>query len=346
LFYFDSQQTFLLAEYGREEILDRTTIAEEAIVRALFKLQPALVQVLGDLAPPHAELDPARLAKTVPRLAVELNQKLLRERGMAWNVIAAPTETWAERLFGERDERLERLVARAMRLDCADPVAAWRERLAALLERRQLVDGCGFDALQFRGPGTDLAVPLAPNAEWESTSGETAWGQTFTANLPTEEVWTAPDARRTHGHVRATRPFLLNGSVIDQVTLEFRDGRVVKATAAAGEPVLHEFLRGEPGSDRLGEVALVADSVVGDCDFIFEHTLFDENVASHIALGMAYRTSVPGSDTWSDEECRDHAVNVCTLHVDLPIGGPDVYVDGIRSRERVPIIRDGGWVLR
>jgi aminopeptidase len=172
LFYFDSQQTFLLAEYGREEILDRTTIAEEAIVRALFKLQPALVQVLGDLAPPHAELDPARLAKTVPRLAVELNQKLLRERGMAWNVIAAPTETWAERLFGEPDvERLERLVARAMRLDCADPVAAWRERLAALLERRQLVDGCGFDALQFRGPGTDLAVPLAPNTEWESASG-------------------------------------------------------------------------------------------------------------------------------------------------------------------------------
>jgi aminopeptidase len=347
LFYLDDYERFLLVAHGAEEVLDRTTIAHEALARASVDLRPAWIWVVGDLAPPHEELDPVRLAKTVPRVGMQLVQQLTNERRMAWAILAAPTETWAERVLGEPDvARLERLVAQATRLDQSDPVASWRERLDVLEQRRDQLDERSFDALRLRGPGTDLMVPLAADAKWMGGRGVTAWGQTHAANLPTEEVFTAPDCRRTEGRVTATWPLLLDGSVVTDITLSFAEGRVVSATARQGEAVLLEFLSGQPGADRLGEVALVAESAVADTGFVFQHTLFDENAASHIALGMTYRATVRDSEGLSDEECHEHGINVCSRHVDLPIGGPDVEVDGHWRGDVTAIVRGNDWVLQ
>ena len=346
-FYLDDYERFLLVAHGAEEMLDRTTIAHEAATRAWLDLQPAVIAVMGDLAPPHEELDPARLAKAVPRLGTELIQQLTNERRMAWAILAAPTQTWAERVCGEPDvARLERLVAQATRLDQDDPVAVWRERLDVLERRCELLDERSFGAVRFRGPGTDLTVPLAKGATWMGGRSTTAWGQPHAANLPTEEVFTAPDCRRTEGRLASTLPLLLDGSVVTDISLSFDGGRVVSASAAEGEGVLHEFLRGQPDADRLGEVALVAESAVAETGFAFQHTLFDENAASHIAFGMAYRATVRDSEALSDDECRERGINVSSRHVDLPIGGPDVEVDGLRGSDVTPIVRGSEWLLR
>jgi aminopeptidase len=345
-YYLDDYERFLLVAHGAEEMLDRTTIAHERLAGASLDLRPAWITVMGDMAPPHEELDPARLAKAVPHAGMELIQRLTNERRMAWAILAAPTQTWAERLFDEPDvARLERLVAQATRLDQHDPVAVWRERLDVLEHRRDLLDERSFDALRFRGPGTDLTVPLVEDARWVGGRGVTAWGQTHAANLPTEEVFTAPDCRRTEGRVASTWPLLLDGSVVTDIALSFDAGRVVSASAREGEGVLVEFLRGQPGADRLGEVALVAESAVADTGFVFQHTVFDENAASHIAFGMTYRATVRDSEGLSDEECRDRGINTCSRHVDLPIGGPDVEVDGFRDGDVTPIVRGTEWLV-
>jgi aminopeptidase len=346
LVYLDDYERFLLVAHGAEETLDRTTIAHEALAQASLDLQPAWIWVAGDMAPPHEELDPARLAKAVPRIGMELVQRLTNERRMAWAILAAPTQTWAERVFGEPDvARLERLIAQATRLDQEDPVAVWRKRLDVLEQRRDALEERSFETLRFRGSGTDLTVPLAEGATWMGGRGVTAWGQTHTANLPTEEVFTAPDCRRTEGRVTSTWPLLLDGSVVKDVALSFEAGRVVSASAREGEGVLLEFLRGQPGADRLGEVALVAESAVADTGFVFQHTLFDENAASHIAFGMTYRATVRDSEGLSDEECRERGINTCSRHVDLPIGGPEIEVDGLRGRDVTGIVRGTEWLL-
>ena len=251
---------------------------------------------------------------------------------------------WATALFPDLDpatatERMWEQIARVMRLDEPDPVAAWRERFATLERVSGWLTEQRFDAVHFDGPGTDLTVGLLPGSVWkEASKDETVGGVRFTANLPTEEVFTAPDPQRVDGHVAATKPLVVGGGTVRGLVVGFENGRAVSVDAESGAGLVRTMIAKDAGASRLGELALVdGESRIGQLGTVFYETLLDENSASHVALGTAY------TDTVDDPESLAR-INTSTIHIDFMIGSPEVDVTGVRTDgTRVPLLRGGAW---
>jgi aminopeptidase len=338
----------LIAE-GPEESLDWTPPWLLARLDDLAERQGATILITGDAEPDLlADLDQERVAKARMLELRKRTLELISGRKLAWAIVGCPNPGWAEEVFGEPDvERLWQAVAETVRLDEPDPVAAWRDHIAKMLERAQSLNERRFDAIRYRGPGTDLTVGLLPQSRWVAAEAETVWGQRHVPNLPTEEVFTAPHRSRAEGHVRSTLPLVFRGTVIRDLELEFSNGEITRIGASAGEEVIRAQIESETGGRRLGELALVdGGSRVGRTGLTFLNTLFDENATSHIAFGQAIPECIEGSEDLSTEELIELGMNDSSTHVDFMIGGPEVDIDGIeRGGESVPIIRDDRWVL-
>jgi aminopeptidase len=348
-FYYDDYERFLRSRFADDEGLAYTPAPLLGTAEAALESRGASVSIMGDPTPAYfAEADEERLARTRPRRARELVNRLMNEQLEAWVVVGFPEAAWAERIFGEPDvERLWLAIARTCRLDEPDPVAAWTKHLDRLGERRALLDERHFDRLCFRGPGTDLEIGLLDGSRWLGGRTETSWGQVFCANLPTEEVYTTPHRERAEGTLRATRPVsYAEGILVDEVELRFAGGRIVEARAATGEEFLRRHLQTDPGASRLGEVALVAGSPIAATGLLWYHTLYDENAACHVAYGAAYTEPVAGSAELAADEQEALGINQSLVHVDFAIGGDGVEVDGVTaSGERVPILAGEEWLL-
>jgi aminopeptidase len=347
--YVDDYERCLLARHAADDRLDRSSPALLATAEASLERRGASVSIFGDLTPDFFRDAPEeRLARTRPRRVRELVNRAINEQLEAWTVIGFPQASWARRMFGEPDvERLWTEIAKTCRLDAPDPIAAWEEHLARLEQRKEQLDERRFDRLRFRGPGTDLEVGLLEASRWIGGRTETSWGQRFNANLPTEEVFTTPDRNRAEGTLAATRPVsYAEGALVEGVRLRFAGGRVVEAHADVGEDFLRSHLQTDSGSDRLGEVALVAGSPIGASGLVWFHTLYDENATSHVAYGSAYTSPVEGADGLSQSEQEAMGINQSHVHVDFAVGGAEVEVDGIDARgERVPILAGDDWLL-
>jgi aminopeptidase len=333
-----------------EETLDWSPPWRLARLQALGDERAASISISGDPEPDLlADVDGERVGRALPRELMELGGRIiLDEELINWTIVAFPNEGWAERVLGEPDvERLWGAVAHAVRLDEPDPVAAWREHLDRLSARAAALNERGLDALHFHGGGTDLTIGLLPEASFEAARFHTSWGREHAPNMPTEEVYAAPDCRRTEGVVRSTRPLALLGTLVEGLELRFEGGRIVDVQAANGADVVRSQTQRDEGAARLGEVALVdGSSPVGQTGLVFYDTLFDENATCHIAYGKAITRTVPGSGSLSPEERVARGVNHSAVHTDFMIGGPEVNVDGLTpSGDAVPIIRDEKWVL-
>ena len=221
---------------------------------------------------------------------------MVNERTTNWTIVPYPTVGWARQVHpGLSDEealaRLSEQILHVCRLDEADPVAAWKERADLLVAIATRVTERRFDALRFEGPGTNLTVGLLPRTLFMAARFETIDGIVHMPNLPSEEIFGAPDPQRTEGVVRATKPLVIGGSIIRGLEVEFRDGRAVRIDADEGADVLRGYAARDEGASRLGEVALVdGDGRIGKLETVFFDTLLDENAASHIALGESYRS--------------------------------------------------------
>jgi aminopeptidase len=314
----------------------------------LIEHRGAHIRIEGDPDPDLLrDVDPRRAGMDkMPVFPSRL--RLVGSRQVNWSIVPYPTEGWARAVYGEPDlDRLWGEVLRFLRMDGPDPEAAWKAHLERLSERTDQLNARRFDSLLFMGPGTDLVVGLLERSVWQGTDFETKWGRRHLPNMPTEEVFTTPDARRTEGIVRSTRPLALSGSVVRDLEMRFEAGRAVKVSASAGqEIVLGQFAHDERAS-YLGEVALVdGSSPIGQTGRTYFNTLLDENATCHVAYGGAYVHCVEGGEEMTREELSEIGVNHSSMHTDFMIGGADVEVWGIeRGGARVPVIIDDEWRL-
>jgi len=309
----------------------------------------ALIAITGDPEPELlGDLDGDRVGRARPVELIKRIGELTSDQPNNWCVISYPNAGWAETIFGEPDvERLWEALSHAVRLDEPDPVAAWAEHVKKLGSRADALNQQHFDAVRFRGPGTDLTIGLLPESHWAGGGDTTNWGRRFIANVPTEEVYTTPDWRRTEGVVRSTRPLTLLGTMVRDLEVRFEAGRAVDVNASSGADVVRGEMSIDDGSASLGEVALVTgDSRVADTGITFFDTLFDENVTCHIAYGFAYPERVHGGKDVPPDDRRERGFNYSVVHTDFMIGGPEVQVAGITGDgDEIPIIQEDEWQL-
>jgi len=317
----------------------------------------------GERVLEHAEQNGARInlhGVTAPNLMDGLDKALLGkdrlpsvketftvfdERLINWCYVPAPHPAWAALVYpdlpaGEAYERLWRELEHVLRFDEPEPLAAWDERIAVLNGSAARLTERRFDAIELRGPGTDLTIGLLPNAIWTTVDFVTAKGLRHLVNLPSEEVFTTPDPLRTNGHVTATKPLVLNdGTIIRGLTVRFEDGVAVEIDADENAEVLRSLTEIDEGARRLGELALVdGDGRVGPLDTVFYNTLLDENASSHIALGNGFPYLL--------EDGGGARCNASARHIDFMIGSPELAVDGVTADgERVPLLRNLDWQL-
>jgi aminopeptidase len=316
-------------------------------LRELGEAGGALCAIAGNPEPElFADLDGSRVGKARMRAVAEESLKLTD--GLCnWTIVAYPNEGWAQTVFGEPDlERLWEAVGQAVRLDQPDPVAAWRDHLSRLQDRANALNERRFDHLRYRGPGTDLTIGLHPDGDWQAALDESN-GIEHVANMPTEEVYTTPDARRVEGTVRSTLPLQIQGNIVRGLEVRFAGGRAVEVHAETGEEVMRTHIATDDGATRLGEVALVdGHSAVGKTGLVFYDTLFDENASSHIALGASIVQALPWAADLSPEDRHERGANHSSIHTDFMIGSNELEVDGVtKEGEAVPLLRNGDWQL-
>jgi aminopeptidase len=341
VYYSDQHLRKALIEFAADDVLSWTPpwLLKRAV--EVGDERAAVIALTGDAEPELlADLPGERVGKARMLDLAHENNRQINEQLNNWVVVGVPNEGWAKQMFGEPDvDRLWELVEYCVRLDEEDPVEAWREHVARIGRRARELNDMQLDSVRFRGPGTDLTIGLLPESRWQGCESLTSEGLPYVANMPTEEVFTTPDYRRTEGVVRSTRPLALYGKIIKGLEVRFEQGRIVEVRAEQGGDVIEGQLQTDEQAPFLGEVALVdGSSRIGQTGVTFFDTLFDENATCHIAYGSAYAEAVEGGVI--------DGVNVSTVHTDFMIGGPEVEVDAVTSSgTAVPLLREDVWQL-
>jgi aminopeptidase len=354
-FFADDESRLARFLYAPDESFDRAPEWLAEGIAAAFRGNAARLAITGDNPSLLAAQDPDKVSRA-SRAQSKANRpslELITNFAINWTIVASATPAWARTVFPDlpEEEAVERLwsaIFAASRVDGPDPVAAWAQHNATLAARGRALNDADYAALRFRGPGTDLTVGLADGHLWAGGAERAANGIVCNPNLPTEEVFTTPHRLRVDGIVRSTKPLSYQGTLIEEIAVRFEAGRIIEAHAARGEGVLGRVLATDEGAARLGEVALVPhSSPISQSGVLFQNTLFDENAASHIALGQAYTKCLRDADGQNAASLSERGANTSLIHIDWMIGSGEIDVDAIAKDGAVaPLMRAGEWCVR
>jgi aminopeptidase len=275
---------------------------------------------------------------------------LITSAAINWCVVSCATPGWAKSVFPalagpQAVDRLWSAIFKCARADQPDPVAAWVKHSAELARRTAFLNERNYKALAYKSALTDLVIGLADGHVWKGGSSQAKNGVTYNANIPTEEVFTMPHKDRVDGTVVATKPLSYGGTLIEGIRVRFEQGRIVESSADKGAEAFARMIGSDEGARRLGEVALVPhSSPISASGIIFNNTLFDENAASHVAVGQSYAMTMRDSESLSPAEQVERGANSSMIHVDWMIGSADMAIDGItQDGKREPLMRQGEW---
>jgi len=350
----DDELTLLKYQHAPDEVIEHypewkvklhDTFAEDGA--AVLNIRSTNPDLLKDIEPSRV----AKANKAAAKAMVNFRKYTMNDK-IPWSIISIPSADWAQKIFPDKSKEdavnsLWEAILKIVRVDQEDPIAAWDDHNATLKTAREVLNDRNYRKLIFKAPGTDLEMELPEGHIWKGGSAVTETGVTFNPNMPTEEVFSLPHKYGVNGTVASTKPLNYGGSLIDNFSLTFKDGKVVDFKAEQGEDVLKHLLDSDEGAVRLGEIALVPhESPVSQSGLIFYNTLFDENASCHIALGKAYPTNLEGGSAMNSEELDKHGVNDSLIHVDFMIGSEHMDIDGVKADGTTEaVFRNGTWAL-
>ena len=351
--YIDDEATLLRYRHAPDSSFDHAAKWLYDGMGAAFKSGAARLAIAGGNPALLSNEDPAKVgrANSAVSKAYRPALELITRHAINWTIVAAATPAWAAAMFPNDapDAALAKVweaIFQTTRINTPDPVAAWKTHDAGLHHRAAYMNEKRFSYLQYRGPGTDFRLGLADDHLWLGGGTTAGNGLYCIPNMPTEEVFSTPHKDRADGTVTATKPLSHQGTMIEGIQVRFEKGRIVEARATCGQEVLQRLIDTDEGARRLGEVALVPhSSPIAASGMLFFNTLFDENAASHIALGQSYSSCLRDGDTLTPEELAAKGANDSLIHVDWMIGSGQLDIDGITSTGAIePLMRQGEWV--
>jgi aminopeptidase len=322
-------------------------------VNEIAEARDALLAITSSGPAPLEGIDPELIQ--IESNAIEGRRErfwqLLGSHAFNWTLVPFATPKWANSLFPNDSHALEKLckaMNHAVLLDTPDPSAAWKRHCDILHARCRYLNAKRYSSLRYSGPGTNLEIGLADDHNWTGGGSQLENGICFVADIPTFEVFTAPHRDRVNGVVCGTKPMNNPSGLVEDWSLEFKDGRVVGAHAARGLEFLEAMLNADENARFLGEVALVpSGSPVEESGVIFGSTLMDENAASHIALGRTYRNTIKAGNDMEPEAFFSKGGNLSHIHEDVMIGSSEMGVDGVfEDGSSEPLMRQGKFVFQ
>ncbi len=347
----DSDITLSRFKFAHNESFDKAANWLYNGMGEAFDNNTARMAIAGDDPMLLAEMDPDKVSRAnkANNIAYKPAREKITEFKINWNIISWPGKAWAKRVFPEIEEeeavkKLGEAIFHASRVSSDDPIKEWDEHNKNLRKRTNWLNSMNFQSLHYIGPGTSLEVGLADGHEWMGGASEAQNGIICNPNIPSEEVFTTPHAFKVSGKVCSTKPLSYQGTLIEDISVEFKEGKIITAKASKGENVLLKVLDSDEGSRRLGEVALVPNSSpISQLGITFYNTLFDENAASHIALGQCY-TKCFKDKNLNHEEIKSRGGNSSMIHIDWMIGSGKIDVSGKDiNGNMVPIFNKGEW---
>ena len=350
--YSDDQTTLQRFRFAPDDSFDKASGWLFDGMATAFRSGAARLAVLGEDPSLLSEQDPAKVARANRARSAAYKPALepIVNFDINWSIVSYATPAWAKAVFPNEPEaaaldKLWEAIFAASRVGGADTVAAWKRHNEQLHARTAWLNGKRYAALHFRGPGTDLRVGLADDHWWEGGASTARNGAVCNANIPTEEVFSTPHRLRVDGVVRSTKPLSYQGTLIKDIAVRFEAGRIVDSQALTGADVLAKVLGTDEGACRLGEVALVPhSSPISKSGVLFYNTLFDENAASHIALGQSYTKCMRDGASLTPQQLLQRGANTSLIHIDWMIGSGEIDVDGVQADgSSEPLMRKGEW---
>lgn len=350
--YSDDEAALMRYHYAPDAAFDKAAGWLYDGMGAAFRSGAARLAITGGNPALLSNEDPDKVSRANRAVSQAYRPalELITRHEINWTIVASATPAWAGQMFPNDtpDVALQKLwgaIFQTTRINVEDPVSEWKEHDEGLQKRAKYLNEKRYSALRYRGPGTDFRLGLADDHVWMGGGTTAGNGLYCVANMPTEEVFSMPHKDRVDGTVTATKPLSHQGTMIEDIYVRFERGRIVEAHASRGEEVLRKLIETDDGARRLGEVALVPhSSPIAASGMTFLNTLFDENAASHIALGQAYSSCMRNGDKLSKEELAAKGANDSLIHVDWMIGSDKLDIDGeTASGALEPLMRGGEW---